>query len=38
MENHLVRHGEAMEVELKAAGDVQLGVSLLRARAAVWLP
>lgn len=27
MENHLLRHGEAMEAELKAAGEVSLGVS-----------
>lgn len=26
MENHLLRHGEAMEAELKAMGAVQLGV------------
>jgi hypothetical protein len=29
MENHLLRHGEAMEAELKAAGEVSLGVRLL---------
>lgn len=30
MENHLLRHGEAMEAELKAMGAVQLGVSKRR--------
>jgi len=32
MENHLLRHGEAMEAELKAMGAVQLGVRRWRTR------
>ena len=32
MENHLLRHGDAMEAELKAMGAVQLGVRIGRKR------
>lgn len=34
MENHLLRHGEAMEAELKAMGAVQLGVRMLEKESA----